>query len=278
MDSAFRLLVPLDGSPIAREGVRVAGALTAPDRVWTLRVLRPDGGLGPIDPLDVEARRAAALHELRVELSENHLGGVAQVAVGRPAERIAGFARDYKMDGVVMSSHGRTGLGRLLMGSVAERVLRLAACPVLVFHSVAAAERLRQARPRVLLAVDLADGAAELIGQAAPWIERLDAEVVLTNVMPEAVPGEGDHAAEQLRRRGALQELLERLPIERRGGVSVLVGHPRDALAAAAERHDLVIVGAHARSGVERLLLGSVTEGLARLAPASLVLPVYTSV
>ncbi len=264
--SDARLLVPTDLSDPSFDAVRLAASLTRPDSVWALQVLAPD-----VD-------RGHALHELRLALGQHLVGGVAQAVVGRPAEQIAKFAHDYKMDGIVLSSRGRTGLSRLLLGSVAERVLRLAPCPVLMFHGSARAERLRQARPGVLVAVDLAEGARELVDAAIPWLQRLDAEATVVTVMPEMVPGDEAHAAEQLRRKGELGALAARLPEANRGGTSVLVGNARDALVVAAERHDLVVVGSHGRAGVERLLLGSVTEGVARLAPAVLSLPVFAGV
>ena len=54
------------------------------------------------------------------------------VVHGRPAQRIAQTAASQQVDLIVMGTHGRTGLQHLLIGSVAERVLRLAPCPVLV--------------------------------------------------------------------------------------------------------------------------------------------------
>lgn len=263
-----RLLVPTDLSEPSFDAVRLAAALTKPDNVWALQVLANG----------TDEDRGHALHELREALAEHHTGGVAQVHIGRPAEQITSFAHDFRMDGIVISSRGRTGLSRLLLGSVAERVLRLAPCPVLVFHGRERAEALRRARPRVLVAVDLAEGPEEVVEAAVPWLRRLDAEATLANVMPQMVPGDTDHAAEQLHREGRLAELEGAIPVEHRAGTSVLVGHPRDALVAAGERFDLVVVGSHGREGVDRLLLGSTTEGVARLAPATLALPVFTGV
>ena len=54
-----------------------------------------------------------------------------EVAMGQPAEAIVRIARERKTDLIVMSTHGRTGLQHVLMGSVAEKVVRLAPCPVL---------------------------------------------------------------------------------------------------------------------------------------------------
>jgi universal stress protein A len=57
------------------------------------------------------------------------------VLFGDPGQQIAIFAKEMKAGLIVMSSHGRTGLAHLLIGSVAERVLRLASCPVLILRS-----------------------------------------------------------------------------------------------------------------------------------------------
>ena len=58
-----------------------------------------------------------------------------EVQSGPPADRIVGYANEHDIDLIVMGTHGRTGLGRLLMGSVAEAVVRQAECPVLALKS-----------------------------------------------------------------------------------------------------------------------------------------------
>lgn len=54
-----------------------------------------------------------------------------EIAVGRPADTIVRLARERNVDLIVMATHGRTGLEHVVMGSVAEKVVRLAPCPVL---------------------------------------------------------------------------------------------------------------------------------------------------
>ncbi len=58
-----------------------------------------------------------------------------EVTIGDPGYGITAYAEEIAADVIVMPSHGRTGLKRLLIGSVAERVLRMAHCPVLVLRS-----------------------------------------------------------------------------------------------------------------------------------------------
>lgn len=57
------------------------------------------------------------------------------IEIGNPAEKIAAFAKNNPVEAVLVSSHGRTGLSRLFLGSVAEQVVRLAPCPVIVFKA-----------------------------------------------------------------------------------------------------------------------------------------------
>lgn len=59
-----------------------------------------------------------------------------QVAFGDPGHEIAAYAEKLKADLIVMPSHGRSGVTRLLIGSVAERVVRLAHCPVLILRGL----------------------------------------------------------------------------------------------------------------------------------------------
>lgn len=73
------------------------------------------------------------------EFTAKHLAGIAKlttkVITGRPFVEIIQYARDNQIDMIVLSTHGRSGLKHVLMGSVAERVVRKAPCPVLTVHA-----------------------------------------------------------------------------------------------------------------------------------------------
>jgi nucleotide-binding universal stress UspA family protein len=82
-----------------------------------------------------ENRGEQLLKLLRNKFSDPRYSGVHfEVAFGTPATEIAKYAEAHHADLIVMPSHGRTGLARLMIGSVAERVVRLAHCPVLVMR------------------------------------------------------------------------------------------------------------------------------------------------
>lgn len=83
-----------------------------------------------------EAR--ARLLELGARAMESGIQLTAEVRVGHPTEEINAAAIDYGSDLIVMSTHGRTGLPHLLLGSIAERVLRTAPCPVLALRQALA--------------------------------------------------------------------------------------------------------------------------------------------
>jgi nucleotide-binding universal stress UspA family protein len=87
---------------------------------------------GVIDP---QARVDQIEKLLKQKLTEPKYSGVnIAVLMGEPAHSIANYAQEKQADLIVIPSHGRTGITRLLIGSVAERVVRLAHCPVLVLR------------------------------------------------------------------------------------------------------------------------------------------------
>jgi nucleotide-binding universal stress UspA family protein len=94
------------------------------------------------------SQREWAETELAARAAEARSAGVAARSVlltGSAAEQIAEAARSHGADLLVIGTQGRTGLDRLLLGSVAERVVRLAPCPVLTVKDDAGTERARQA-------------------------------------------------------------------------------------------------------------------------------------
>ena len=135
-----RVLVPLDGSPVAEAILpfikEIAGSLDV--EIVLLRVvsLTPEEAIGvaPKFALDTPAALEQAAQrylEARVEdLRARAIRASARVAVGEAASEIVAAARQIGADLIAMTTHGRSGLGRLLFGSVAESVLRTAPTPV----------------------------------------------------------------------------------------------------------------------------------------------------
>lgn len=134
-----RILVPTDFSDHARAALtyalELAEAFNA--RVDVLHVIEEATlahvyGIEAVSPgvNDLKARTRAALQDMLDAEAGEHAGGV-HVEVGHPAATIVRCADEIGTDLVVISSHGRTGFRRFVMGSVAESVVRTASCPVI---------------------------------------------------------------------------------------------------------------------------------------------------
>lgn len=133
------VVVPVDFSPESIEAIN-AGLqfVVSPANLHVVHVLPT---IEPSDPeylwttADAPARENHALQALRERLADARYRDIPlHVAFGEAAHGIADFAQEKKADLIVLPSHGRTGLTRLLIGSTAERVVRLAHCPVLVLR------------------------------------------------------------------------------------------------------------------------------------------------
>lgn len=154
-----RFLVPVDFSESSLDALRHAvglaeesgGSLTivhviAADYGWL------DIGREQYRDLDKALQKQAAA-ELRALADANVRRNVPadlEVRIGRPAEEIVAAANESKSDVIVLSTRGLTGLDRFLIGSVAERVARLAPCPVYLMPPGKESPSRKQARPAVL--------------------------------------------------------------------------------------------------------------------------------
>lgn len=136
-----RVLVPIDFSPCSLEALRNAAKLAERFRADLILV----HAVEPLHPGSLlETRGFRRLHTQWKQRARRELAKLAQQQVGRqtrvrplvrqgsPADVITALARKTNAHLVVISTHGRTGLKHVLMGSVAEKVVRHAPCPVLV--------------------------------------------------------------------------------------------------------------------------------------------------
>lgn len=136
------ILVAFDGSPLAERALTYA-IETFPDAtITTIYVINPNdsvidaeaGGL-PVaeDWYENAQERAANIQTTAVDLAAEHGRDIDTVTeVGRPARTIVDYADDHNVDQIVMGSHGRSGIDRTLLGSVAETVTRRVQIPVTI--------------------------------------------------------------------------------------------------------------------------------------------------
>lgn len=150
-----RLLVPLDFSEASlrayHHAVRLAVEWHASLTIVHV-VPRDDGwleiGREEFRDLDKSLQEQAA-HELRAIAANlpHAVKAEIQVRIGRPAEEIAAAATETKSDLIILSTHGRTGLDRYFVGSVAEHLMRLAPSPVYLMPAHKKADKAAPARP-----------------------------------------------------------------------------------------------------------------------------------
>lgn len=138
-----RVLIALDESAAAAHasdvGVELARALGADAAfvyaVDPLAAAAPDSGVPSAEILERDAREGKDLLARNAAQSKLEPPPAQFLRTGRPAHEIIGVAGEWHADVIVMASHGRGGVTRLLMGSVAEGVMRHAPCPVLVVRA-----------------------------------------------------------------------------------------------------------------------------------------------
>lgn len=145
-NQAIQVLITTDLSKnslvAVREGKRLAQAVGA--GVTLFHVFDPGPAVPPLAPLGAGGLNAVISHEIEsavlktlAEIAEEQLGGVAEVQFEArqglsAAATICDYAKQNAMNYIVVSTHGRTGLKHMLVGSVAEKVVRHAPCSVLV--------------------------------------------------------------------------------------------------------------------------------------------------
>ncbi len=136
---------PVDFSDASRAALEVAAdlarrfgaALTLVHAYPVPGYTFPDGSVVASPRMLQELADQAAKHVGEWKRRAEELGApqvTAETLVGDPAAEILGYARDRRVDLLVLGTHGRTGIEHALMGSIAERVVRRASCPVLTVH------------------------------------------------------------------------------------------------------------------------------------------------
>lgn len=272
-----RILVPLDGSELSELALKTARPLA---RHWgaeliLVRVGDPFVGslAGPIPTqavrwVDAEQAGARQYLDAMVEsLASEGFRAKGHFLTGLAQDQIVRAARSRKADLIVICSHGRSGIMRWLLGSVAENVLRRAPCPVLLVRP--GSPPLTEAGfRRVLVPLDGSPLASAVVEQVAPFVAEDGAVSVLTatNLLPLDLYREAREECV----RDLEAELARSFPKKDR---YVFDGDAADVILTFARQSDsdLVAMSTHGRSGFKRTMLGSVTERVARHASCSVL-------
>jgi nucleotide-binding universal stress UspA family protein len=278
-----KILVPLDGSRLAERALDPAVILARATgaELHLMRVTAPlirHVGSERYEQLALTLNENEAKMYLSDELSRLSEAGVvlsAHTTVGPIADEIITFSQQHRIDLIIMSSHGRSGPGRWVFGSIAEKVLRQATCATLVIRARAEVEPFSQ--KRILVPLDGSTLAERALAPAFTIASAVGASVVLLRVVgpghipviagqPELegesvrlpLPAELEDEAHDYLRQVAGNLDGYRVPIETQTALGPVAGTIIDF---AAERGvDLIAISSHGRSGISRWVLGSVAE------------------
>jgi len=229
-----------------------------------------------------EARKSMAdeLHLLLAPFSSTGVTVRTQITEGNPAAEIVRHAAGHDIDLVVMGTHGRSGFDRLTLGSVAEKVLRKAPCPVLTIPPGAARTATDVSVRRILCPTDSSACSEQAVDFALYLADRAGAVVTALHVIEtiDARPELSGAMAElQKRRCDTERRYLEDMHAARAGANrltnAVTLGRPYlEILRMAEERAiDLIVMGVRGRGAVDMALFGSTTNHVVRRATCPVV-------
>lgn len=263
------VLVPLDGSAFAEQSLSIAQTLCRTyDARLTLasvhaakRRLLPALGGGRA-ATDSEVEYEGYLQQLITQLHRGGLNADYAVSFGPVAEEVNVLSVDGAMDLVVMSTRGRGGVGRWLIGSVANRLIQLTRIPVLLIRPGDDWRSRETAFKRLLVTLDGSKAAERVLPYVRAVAARFGSEVLLLAVAEELAGGRRTDRLQQYLTdvAGSLQE--EGFHVD----VMVTGNEPARTIVETCDAADadLIMMATHGRGGLDRLLLGSVADQVVR--------------
>lgn len=188
-------------------------------------------------------------------------------------EVILDYQKEADADLIVMSTHGRRGVGRFFVGSVTEAVLRHADCPVLTLRSEKKPKRI-EAIKKILVPLDFSEPSRDSLLYARELAKVFGSRLQLFYVV-QIVAHPYFYVPTQVeiweKRRSRAAEAMEKLSAETLGDevpheTFVAEGRPATEIAAFAAEHgaDLIVIATHGLSGLERVFMGSTTAEVVR--------------
>jgi nucleotide-binding universal stress UspA family protein len=286
-----RILVPLDFSAASMQALDYAVELAKQFRaaIHLVHVHPPDEASSVPGAAHLLLQSAEAIERLNEELTGIHRKRVepfcpenCHVRGGQPYQEIIALAREIDADLIVLSTHGHSGLKHLLLGSTAERVVRLAPCPVLVVRKrkqKSKAKREAFAIRTILVPVDFSECSLAGLEYAAFLARTLHATLRLFHVTYPYVDyvfvdraGARLSALQDAVQESARQHMDALKQMESLHGLSlqseIRPGHAIEEIcrAAAQPEIDLIVTSTHGRTGFEHALIGSVAEHVVRYA------------
>ena len=282
-----RILLATDFSPVSELALHYSLTIARRNRsrMYLAHVVRPEA----YQVLAPEARQRAldeAWREAHRHMTDlliaGHLDGIEhQVIVeqGEIWEVIAKLVQDLTVNLIVVGTHGRSRLGKLLLGSVAESIFRQSPCPVLMVGPKANAEVPEAGPQRILFSTGFSGHSLRAGSAALSLAQRQGAELILLHVIAEEV----DPTVRPARQRAAVDRMKELIPagvhLEKPPQFVVEFGTAAERIqAVAAERSaDLIVLGVRQPVGFARRLKWATAYEVVSNAPCP-VLTVKTQV
>jgi nucleotide-binding universal stress UspA family protein len=286
-----KMLIPLDGSKTAEKVLPYARHLAGHFKMPVELIAVIDIAEMAAHMPTVKARFLDTMVEDAVRASETYLSGIAgtfkgvtvktTVEKGRAEDTIIEKAGGYKDILIAMATHGRSGLNRFLLGSVAEKVLRGTANPLLLVRATETASADGEAALKtVIVPLDGSEVAEQALPAAADMAKKLGVEIVLFRAyhipynaysgdegfyavkFDELIAGLREETDEYLQKKVAE---VKRLGVEKVSALSK-EGFAGDEIIALGRStpNGLIAMSSHGRSGVQRWVLGSVAETVVR--------------
>jgi nucleotide-binding universal stress UspA family protein len=279
------ILLPFDGSDGAAEAlhhtVEIANWADATIHVlFVADTARHSVTVVETEVVDALVQEGEAIVEEAEEILDTHrVDHVSDVVQGNPAPTIAEYAERYDHDVIVMPTHGREGVSRYLLGSVTEKVVRLASVPVLTAR-MQPDEQLTFPYENILLPTDGSAGAVHAAEHGLSLASALDATVHVLSVVDDTSLGLDIRSAisGQKTEQAATDAVDDLVSTAETRGVSNTVsyvehGSPIEVILDTIDANDIhaVVMGTTQGPGDSSVLLGSVAEKTVRSAPVPVI-------
>lgn len=293
------IMVPTDGSGFDREAIRVALRIAERTnaKVRLVRVLATGSFFGVAAAAEgtavaaevVRSERDRALSELYALAAECRAKSKADISVdlyaGPVADVLEGYARRNDVDLIVISTHGRSGITRLSLGSVTDSLIRHTTIPVLVVKPPTSYlnPQVSAEFKRIVVPLDGSMLAEQILPRVLALAKLEDAEITLLNILIPQSYSQKEIVDPNLpwwdKDISLAQEYLFRIAGRlRRKGVPVTTDIVISENVASAigdfagrERADLIAIATHGRGGLARMLRGSVADALMHSARMSML-------
>jgi nucleotide-binding universal stress UspA family protein len=242
-----------------------------------------------LDPVGLQNRiMKDAREQLEELIGQQHKEWEPLITVGHTADEISRIVEEKNIDLVITATRGRSGLKRLILGSVTERLMRTLRCPLLVVHSpdkeFISTDDHEININRILVGCDFSPDSSLAFEYGLSLAQEFESELHLAHVIESAAyqelqktdtPVETEIQQEIHSR--LIQKLQDMVPEEARNWckpqTSLIEGRSYEELVKYAEKHDIgmIVLGARGLGLVKSLLLGSTTDRVIRRAPCPIL-------